>query len=108
MPSYDRQYATIIGVDVSKLWFDAAFDSAGEVRRFERRPIGYRRLLADITVKAGRTLLVGSLTGDASVDQVGAEIFAEILAVASGKKTRSEVFGYGDDEFVPWQVGAVL
>jgi altronate dehydratase len=43
-----------------------------------------------------------------SVEAVGAEIFAEILAVASGKKTRSEAFGYGDDEFVPWHIGAVL
>ena len=28
--------------------------------------------------------------------------------VASGKKSRSEEFGYGDDEFVPWHIGAVL
>ena len=63
MPSYDRQYATIIGVDVSKLWFDAAFDSAGEVRRFERRPIGYRRLLADIGERVAPTLVVVEATG---------------------------------------------
>ena len=29
-------------------------------------------------------------------------------AVASGKRTRSEELGYGDNEFVPWQIGAVM
>ena len=32
----------------------------------------------------------------------------EILAVASGKKTKSEELGYGDNEFVPWQIGATM
>lgn len=61
------------------------------------------RMAEDIDVDAGRIV-----SGDATVEAVGAEIFAEILAVASGKKTRSEAFGYGDDEFVPWHIGAVL
>ncbi len=25
----------------------------------------------------------------------------------SGKKTSSEIYDYGDNEFVPWQVGAI-
>lgn len=62
-----------------------------------------RRMAEDIDIDAGR--IVG---GTATVDEVGAEIFAAILAVASGEKTRSEAFGYGDDEFVPWHIGAVL
>lgn len=61
------------------------------------------RMAEDIDIDAGRIV-----TGGATVDAVGAEIFAEILAVASGKQTRSETFGYGDDEFVPWHIGAVL
>ena len=36
------------------------------------------------------------------------EIFDEILAVASGKKSKSELLGYGDNEFVPWQIGATF
>ena len=32
----------------------------------------------------------------------------KILAVASGEKTKSEGLGLGDNEFVPWQVGAVM
>jgi altronate hydrolase len=31
-----------------------------------------------------------------------------VIAVASGKKSKSEVLGYGDNEFVPWQIGAVM
>ena len=40
--------------------------------------------------------------------EVGAEIFEEILAVASGKKTKSEQYGIGDEEFVPWPIGPTL
>ena len=38
----------------------------------------------------------------------GGEIFAEILAVASGKRTKSELQGMGDEEFLPWIVGPML
>ena len=31
-----------------------------------------------------------------------------ILRVASGEKTKSELLGYGDNEFVPWQIGATM
>jgi altronate hydrolase len=30
-----------------------------------------------------------------------------IIDCASGKPSKSEAFGYGQDEFVPWQVGVV-
>lgn len=45
--------------------------------------------------------------GAASVEDVGREIFERILAVASGELSASEALGYGDNEFVPWLVGAV-
>lgn len=32
----------------------------------------------------------------------------KVLAVASGERTKSEDLGYGDLEFVPWQIGAVM
>lgn len=38
----------------------------------------------------------------------GEEIFQKILAVASGEQTCSEKLGYGDSEFVPWQIGATM
>ncbi|HLV85010.1 MAG TPA: altronate hydrolase, partial [Devosia sp.] len=36
------------------------------------------------------------------------EIFEVILKTASGAPTKSESLGYGDNEFVPWQVGATM
>ena len=47
------------------------------------------------------------LTG-ASLADVGERIFQKMLAVASGEASKSEALGIGDNEFVPWQVGAYL
>lgn len=47
------------------------------------------------------------VTGVESIEEAGERIFERILAVASGDKTVSEIYDYGDNEFVPWQVGAV-
>ncbi len=47
------------------------------------------------------------LTG-ASMEAVGQAIFERMLAVASGEPSKSEALGIGDNEFVPWQVGAYL
>ena len=43
-----------------------------------------------------------------SIEEKGQEIFDKVLAVASGEHTKSETLGYGDDEFVPWQIGATM
>ena len=48
------------------------------------------------------------VSGGVSLKDKGAEILAEILAVASGKHTRSEALGLGDHEILPWQIGAVM
>ena len=42
-----------------------------------------------------------------SVEACGQRIFDQIIAVASGRQTCSEVLEYGDNEFTPWQLGAV-
>jgi altronate hydrolase len=47
------------------------------------------------------------MDGTRTVAELGQDIFEEILAVASGKQTRSEVLGLGDNEFVPWALGIV-
>jgi len=62
----------------------------------------YERMGDDMDLDAG-TILSGE-----SIESVGKRIFAEILAVASGRQTCSERLGYGEDEFVPWIVGPVL
>ncbi len=46
--------------------------------------------------------------GDETVDEVGERIFQVMLATASGRATKSELHGYGQNEFVPWQLGAVM
>jgi len=46
--------------------------------------------------------------GTASIDAMGERIFRLILDTASGRKTKSEVHGYGQNEFVPWALGAVM
>ena len=43
-----------------------------------------------------------------SVEAVGERIFERLLATASGVPTTSETLGLGEQEFVPWQVGAYL
>ncbi len=46
--------------------------------------------------------------GDASVDEVGGRLFQLMLETCSGTKSKSENHGYGQNEFVPWYLGAVM
>jgi altronate hydrolase len=62
-----------------------------------------RRMPEDMDIDAGRIL-----TGEATLEEVGREIYARVLAVASGERSFSEAQGLGDYEFVPWQIGAVM
>ena len=39
---------------------------------------------------------------------VGRQIFEFVLEVASGRKTKSELNGMGDEEFAPWSIGPTL
>jgi altronate hydrolase len=62
----------------------------------------YRRMLDDMDINCGDIL------DGVSIEAKGQEIFETILRVASGEKTKSELLGYGDNEFVPWQIGATM
>jgi len=62
----------------------------------------YEHMIDDMDVNAG-AILHGK-----SVEEVGREIFDEILAVAGGKKTKSELNGVGEEEFAPWSIGPTL
>jgi altronate hydrolase len=46
--------------------------------------------------------------GGSTVQAKGEEIFKRIIACASGEASKSEQHGYGQNEFVPWQLGAVM
>jgi altronate hydrolase len=63
----------------------------------------YQRMRDDMDVNAGRVV-----DGEATVDQVGDELFELILEVASGRQPLSEELGIGQDEFAPWPMGAVM
>jgi altronate hydrolase len=62
----------------------------------------YRRMVDDMDINCGDIL------DGVSLEEKGQEIFDTLLKVASGEPTKSEELGYGDLEFVPWQVGAVM
>jgi altronate hydrolase len=48
------------------------------------------------------------IDGNETIAEAGARFFQLILETASGRKTKSEEFGYGDDEFAPWTLGATM
>jgi len=60
----------------------------------------FTRLAGDMDINCGVIA-----DGEATVAEMGERIFQEILAVASGKKSKSEELGLGDSEFSPWQYG---
>ena len=62
----------------------------------------FRRLEEDMDINCGQVL-----DGTKSMQEMGQEIFEQILRTASGEKTKSELLGVGDHEFVPWQIGIV-
>ena len=53
-------------------------------------------------------LNAGEILNTRTVEDVGHELFELMLEVASGRKTKSEEQGLGDEEFVPWQIGPTL
>ncbi len=63
----------------------------------------YRRMADDMDINCGVVV-----DGERDVASMGEAIFDLILRTASGEQTKSEALGFGDEEFVPWQVGAVL
>ncbi|WAJ28540.1 UxaA family hydrolase [Antarcticirhabdus aurantiaca] len=63
----------------------------------------FERMREDMDIDCG-TIVSGTET----IEENGRRIFQLILDTASGRKTVSESFDYGDNEFVPWQLGAVM
>ena len=63
----------------------------------------YRRMEDDMDINCGAVLDEG-----VSVPEMGQRIFDKIIDVASGNPSKSEELGFGDAEFVPWQIGATM
>ena len=63
----------------------------------------WQRQEADMDLNCGEIV-----DGNATVAEIGERLFRMMLDAASGAKTKSELHGYGQNEFVPWYVGAVM
>jgi altronate hydrolase len=63
----------------------------------------YRAMAEDMDINCGAIT-----DGEYSVAEMGLQIFDLVVAIASGRRTASEELGFGDEEFVPWQLGAVM
>ncbi|OKI54859.1 UxaA family hydrolase [Micromonospora sp. CB01531] len=63
----------------------------------------YRRMRDDMDLDCGTIA-----TGERTIEETGRAILNLILATASGQQTASELLGFGDEEFAPWQLGAVM
>jgi altronate hydrolase len=60
----------------------------------------YRRLEEDMDINCGEIL-----DGTCSMRQMGERVFELLLRTASGERSKSELLGLGDHEFVPWNIG---
>lgn len=62
----------------------------------------YQHMIDDMDINCGAII-----DGEKNLDEMGREIFEKILDVASGEETKSEAFGIGENEFVPWPIGVL-
>jgi altronate dehydratase len=62
----------------------------------------YRRMMDDMDLNAGKVL------EGASLEEVAAELLDLVVAVASGRPSKSEAQGVGEAEFSPWSLGGIL
>ncbi|MCY1286465.1 Galactarate dehydratase (L-threo-forming) [compost metagenome] len=62
----------------------------------------WQRQEEDMDVNCG-----GIADGSATIEERGEHIFRLMLRIASGERSKSEQHGYGQNEFVPWQIGAI-
>jgi altronate hydrolase len=63
----------------------------------------FERMEEDMDINCGTIA-----DGEQGVAEKGEEIFRCILDVASGRPSKSEALGFGDNEFMPWEVGPVM
>ena len=63
----------------------------------------FNKLEEDMDINAGTIM-----DDESDIAEIGEKIFHRILSTASGKLTKSEINGYGDDEFNPWVIGATM
>jgi altronate hydrolase len=62
----------------------------------------WERQQDDLDINCGELI-----DGTATLEELGSRIFELMLRCASGQLSRSEIHGYGQHEFVPWQIAVV-
>ncbi|WP_321838991.1 UxaA family hydrolase [Paraburkholderia bannensis] len=62
----------------------------------------FTRLEEDMDINCGLVI-----DGERTIEEMGQDIFDLIIRAASGERTKSELLGLGDNEFVPWHMGIV-
>ena len=62
----------------------------------------YQRMEGDMDINCGVII-----DGEKDLDEMGQLIFERILQVASGDRSKSELLGVGENEFVPWPIGVL-
>jgi len=63
----------------------------------------YNHMAGDMDLNCGAIL-----DGEETIQGMGERIFRFILDIASGKKTKSELLGFGDNEFTLWRMGSMM
>jgi altronate hydrolase len=63
----------------------------------------YERMAEDMDLNCGVIA-----DGEATVEEMGRQVYSLVVDVASGRRSVSEELGAGAEEFAPWQVGAVM
>lgn len=63
----------------------------------------YQRMEEDMDVNCGLVV-----DGEKSLEEMGEDILQLILAVASGRQTKSEALGFGHEEMVPWVISQTV
>jgi altronate hydrolase len=63
----------------------------------------YEKMSEDMDINCGTII-----EGKEKIEDVGKKIFELVVNTASGNPSKSELNGYGDEEFNPWQVGVVM
>lgn len=64
--------------------------------------VTYNNMIEDMDINCG------DIIEGVPLEEKGQQIFDMVLKTASGLKTKSEALGYGENEYVPWYIGAVL
>jgi altronate hydrolase/galactarate dehydratase len=107
-PGYDP--CSVTGQVASGANLIAFTTGRGSVSGYKPAPCIKLSSNSDLFTRMGEDIDIncGDIVEGVSLAAKGAEIFETLIDVASGQETKSEGFGFGGVEFVPWQIGAVL